>query len=500
MAHALAGSQLALGCMFVIAALFFVVTARRRPTDGEYLFVALNCAVMTVYTAVAAWTFWCIGEGDVGGTSSLFDIAVASTMVAVPCMLQFVIRYTGALDERRIMSWSWGATVVFLGVLLAGQYWEARPTVQVLNILGSPTPVLVGRVRPPAYVFFVAVGSTFVLALRMLWRAYVAGRRECLTVMAGVGMLSLGGSADALAASGVVSSPPLLPLSFLGFVYLMSHNVLQRYAALTRELRRRGTQLERRSTELARSLAELERTQADLVHSEQLAVLGEFAAVITHEVRNPMQIVNNAVGTLRKIPQVTDHTRSLLGIIEDEMQRLERLVGHLLNYARPIVPQRRSQDIGELLSETIRRVYDEPDGDLEVALHCQGPWPTLKVDAEMMMQATANLVLNAVQAADGRGRLDVRVACRQMAGRPCVVIGFEDDGEGMSEIQVEQATSPFYTTRGGGTGLGLPICERIVEAHGGALHIASEPGAGTAVSMVLPIHEDVVLPSLDDLG
>src|SRR5690606_3365 len=101
---------------------------------------------------------------------------------------------------------------------------------------------------------------------------------------------------------------------------------------------RRQLELEQRSEELAGALAELEQTHADLVHAEQLAVVGEFAAVITHEVRNPMQIVTSAVSSLRRVRGVTDHTRSLLGIIEEEMLRLERLVSHLLDYARPVVP------------------------------------------------------------------------------------------------------------------------------------------------------------------
>jgi len=495
-----AGAHVALGLVFVVAGVFFVVTARRRPADGEYLFVALTSVVMMIYASIVGFIYWRVGLGRPVGPSALFDVTAASAIVAAPCLLHFVMRYTGSLAERRVMTVAWGCTIVFLLMLQAGGYWAVRPAVTTIPAFGYETPVLVGRVAVGGYVFFTAVSVLFGLCFRMLWRAYRAGRQECLTVMGGVVLLALGGMNDGAAAAGFVDAPPLLAWVWAGFTYLMGHNVLQRYAALTRELRRRGRQLERRSGELASSLAELERTQADLVHSEQLAVLGEFAAVITHEVRNPMQIVNNAVGTLRKIPQVTDHTRSLLGIIDDEMLRLERLVGHLLNYARPIVPQRRPVALEELLREAVGRSHDDPDGDFLVALHVKGVWPTVALDADLMAQAIEALVLNAVQASDGRGRLDIRVARKVVAGCPCVVIGFEDDGEGMTEIQVEQATSPFYTTRGSGTGLGLPISERIVEAHGGVLYMTSEPGAGTAVSVLIPLEEDVILPSLDDLG
>lgn len=495
-----AGAHVALGFIFVVGALFFVLTARRRPSDGEYLFLALNSAVLAFYVSIVAWIHWHLGVGEPVALNALFDVTAASAMIAAPCLLHFVVRYTGSLDERRVMTIAWGATIAFLLVLLGDVYWVARPKPVFVSVLGFETPVLTGRFAWGAYAFMGATTVLLGVCFRRLWRAYRAGRKECLAVMGALGVVALAGANDGALSAGLITTSPVLGPAFAVLTYVMGHTVLQRYAGLARELQRRGGQLERRSIELAASLGELERTQADLVHSEQLAVLGEFAAVITHEVRNPMQIVNNAVSTLRKIPQVTDHTRSLLGIIDEEMHRLERLVGHLLNYARPIVPQRREISLEELLRETIRLTYDDPDEDFVIVLHVKGTWPTITLDVDLMAQAIQALVLNAVQASDGRGRLDVRVARKSVGGRPCVVIGFEDDGEGMTETQVEQATSPFYTTRGTGTGLGLPICVRIVEAHGGTLHIASEPGAGTAVSMLLPFEEDVILPSLDDLG
>src|SRR5690606_654055 len=102
-------------------------------------------------------------------------------------------------------------------------------------------------------------------------------------------------------AMGFFRAPPLLPIGFLAFAYAMSHTLVERYGARSQALARRQLELEQRSDELAGALAELEQTQADLVHAEQLAVVGEFAAVITHEVRNPMQIVTSAVSSLRRV-------------------------------------------------------------------------------------------------------------------------------------------------------------------------------------------------------
>src|SRR5690606_15192558 len=102
-------------------------------------------------------------------------------------------------------------------------------------------------------------------------------------------------------ALGLFGAPPLLPIGFLAFAFAMGITLVNRYGSQSQALARRQTELEQRSRELASALAELEETQANLVHAEQLAVVGEFAAVITHEVRNPMQIVTSAVSSLRRV-------------------------------------------------------------------------------------------------------------------------------------------------------------------------------------------------------
>ena len=115
-----------------------------------------------------------------------------------------------------------------------------------------------------------------------------------------------------------------------------------------------------------------------------------------------------------------------------------------------------------------------------------GPWPSIEVDVELMHQVLSNVFLNAVEAMDGYGELRIEVSGTRLDGRPAVRIVVEDTGEGMTREELEQARTPFFTTRAWGTGLGLALCDSIVEAHGGTMGLASVPGDGTRVTVVLP--------------
>jgi signal transduction histidine kinase len=486
-----AGAFMAMGLCQLLAAGFFLQVWLHRRAEQEYLYFAIATVAIAAYIGAGGVMYWALADGDVARAQVAIDVVIAAAAIGLPALLAFAIRYARA--RHRVVSWSgytFGALAV-AAVLLG--LWQRAP-------LQTVDPTLPYVHLPLTVVGFMAAFGLVaiqILASGYLLYAYARQTRESVATLIGA-LALLGAVVHDMMSLGLhwFDSFSMIPVAFLALTFGVAVTVVRRYGRLAQALEKRKLELRQRSDELARSLAQLRHAQEELLHTEHLAVVGEFAAVITHEVRNPMAIVNNAVTSLRRAEALTDDTRTLLGIIEGEMHRLERLVTHLLNYARPLAPQRQPVALRGLI-EALLEAHADANPDLEVSAACEGPWPTVYVDADMLASALSNIVTNAVQAMDARGALRVRVARRRIDGVGCVVIGFEDTGEGMTEHQLEQALSPFYTTRPAGTGLGLPNSERIIDAHGGALVLSSERGVGTAVSVILPERPDERLGSVE---
>jgi PncC family amidohydrolase len=202
---------------------------------------------------------------------------------------------------------------------------------------------------------------------------------------------------DAAQGMGLYPTVPMIPLGYLALALGTGFTLVTRYGTLSVELEQRSKQLRASCEQLQASYEQLEQTQQELVKSEQLAVVGEFAAVIAHEVRNPLAVVSNAVASLRKAGTAATDRTLLLGIIEEEMMRLDDLVGQLLKYARPVVPTRRPVDLREVLDRSLAVASD--DGRIHKALD---------VDPELMRAHGAVSEEVACAMADGvRRRLGV---------------------------------------------------------------------------------------------
>lgn len=229
----------------------------------------------------------------------------------------------------------------------------------------------------------------------------------------------------------------------------------------------------------------LHSAESTAVEKEQLAAIGELSAMIAHEIRNPLTIINNAVSTLRRRETSAEDRSTLLAIIEEESGRLNRLVGDLLNYARPLSLHLQPLDLNEVVVRALALVPPRTDLDVEMV----EPVPVGKVlgDANLLRQVFENLILNSAQAMSSEGgTLSVRIARSAEHGIPGIDVVVEDTGEGMDTSVRDRALLPFFTTRPSGTGLGLAIVARFVRAHGGKLEIRSSAGTGTSVRVFLP--------------
>jgi two-component system, NtrC family, sensor histidine kinase HydH len=237
---------------------------------------------------------------------------------------------------------------------------------------------------------------------------------------------------------------------------------------------------------------------------DRLAALGEMAAGLAHEIRNPLGAIKGAAQLL--LPAGPDgHTEAVpppaefLGIIVEEANRLNKVVSQFLDYARPFRGELAPLDVNEVVRKTAQLVTPPPvpvpsGGEaappVEVALSLADELPRGRGDAEQLRQVFLNLAINAVQAMPAGGKLTITTSLRKggRRGAPAqfLEVRFRDTGPGIPQSVLKNLFIPFFTTKDKGTGLGLPISQRIVENHGGTIEVRSRVGVGSTFTVVLP--------------
>ena len=237
-----------------------------------------------------------------------------------------------------------------------------------------------------------------------------------------------------------------------------------------------------RTNELERSMADLADAHEQLVRKERLAAIGELASTIGHELRNPLGVISNAVYLLRGDlgPDPTDAASRHLATAEREVSAATVIVSDLLEFARQRDPVMTDVDAGALLDEVLG-VLPPPTG---ITVHRQPEnAPVVAVaDRDMLRQVLLNLIGNAYQAMPEGGSLTVGVADDGHNARLRVT----DTGAGMNDEVQAKLFEPFFTTKARGVGLGLAVCKRIIDAHGGSIAVDSALGTGSTFTVVLP--------------
>ncbi|PIV71532.1 MAG: two-component sensor histidine kinase [Rhodocyclales bacterium CG17_big_fil_post_rev_8_21_14_2_50_68_7] len=233
---------------------------------------------------------------------------------------------------------------------------------------------------------------------------------------------------------------------------------------------------------LNRMSAQLRALIRTRVESEKRAVLGEFAASVAHEVRNPLATIKTCVQALGSREE-DPARREMMQLVTEEIERINAVIEGLLGFARPHDPERTEVSARELLRRLAALVGPMAE-EAHVALSVLGePELRLWVDAGQTQQILMNLVLNALQATPEGGTITLR-AWRE-AGFACLTVS--DTGHGMSDEVAHKVMEPFFTTKPGGTGLGLAVSRQLAEMNGGSIEIASLPASGTTVTLRLPL-------------
>jgi len=237
-------------------------------------------------------------------------------------------------------------------------------------------------------------------------------------------------------------------------------------------------------------LTELKKMEVEVKRKEKWAFIGELSASIAHELRNPLASLKGSIEMLRENQVSPEHAKRLMNIALSEMDRLNGIITDFLLYAKPQELQKESFDVHQSLREIITLIQSQESNGKQVTISAAlegGEF--IAGDQKQLRQVFWNLCLNAIDAVEDNGELDIYTEKKDSS----VAIIFRDSGSGISKSDIEKIFYPFFTTKDSGTGLGLSTAQKIVEEHGGKIIARSEgEGKGTTISVILPCYNETV--------
>lgn len=252
--------------------------------------------------------------------------------------------------------------------------------------------------------------------------------------------------------------------------------------ALGDRLKRARERAERNANERRKAYEELQRTFEQLLQAEKLAALGELAAGIVHEVRNPLGAIKGAVEILEDELPVESPRREFSNLAKKEIERLDKLVGEFLRFARPATLSIGLNDLNEIVESVASLVQNQAlSQGISVEKKLQPNLLKVSVDDEQIKQVLLNLAMNSLQAMPNGGQLVFRTFEKE---ENCVV-EVEDTGTGIEEKDLSKIFDPFFTTKEKGVGLGLSIAYKIISQHKGEMTVTSNQN-GTVFSLLIP--------------
>jgi signal transduction histidine kinase len=246
-----------------------------------------------------------------------------------------------------------------------------------------------------------------------------------------------------------------------------------------------GQQFNEMIRQLEENRTEIERLhQGEMARAEHLATIGELAAGLAHEIRNPLAGIAGVVEVMgRELPQASS-SRTVLPEVQSEIQHIQAILNDLLAYARPRPPEFHPADLNATVEQAVflarQQVRTTP---IEITLEPDNRLPRILHDPVQVQQVILNLLLNGIQAITKQGK--IAVALRREG--EYAVVRIRDNGKGISREALPKIFKPFFTTRKEGTGLGLPLAKGIVESHQGRIEVTSEPAGGAQFEVWLPI-------------
>ena len=256
---------------------------------------------------------------------------------------------------------------------------------------------------------------------------------------------------------------------------------------LSDQRRRRSEQLEATTRQLEKVYRELQDSFEQIKRADRLSAIGQLAASLAHEIRNPLGSIEGAANII-EAPQTSAEVRTgSIHIIRKECRRLNRLLTNLLDFARPRRPEFRPVDIGKLISSVIALVsHTARQNNIEITHRVALLLPTIESDSEQLKQVLLNLTINSMQAMPEGGRIEISAQPYAEGVR----IRVRDQGAAVPTENLDKIFDPFFTTKEEGTGLGLSVAHQIVTRHGGIIKAERNPDRGMTFSLTLPLRRE----------
>jgi signal transduction histidine kinase len=270
---------------------------------------------------------------------------------------------------------------------------------------------------------------------------------------------------------------------FLGLVVTMYFGI-RWSASLKSEVEARTAELREARDKIKLNLKELLETQERLIRSERFAAVGEAAAHISHEIRNPLMLIGGFARQVRRALPEGGKEAKQLSLVEDEAKRLESMLEEVRDFTRPSVPRMVLQDLNATVWETVMLMEGELSKQgVVIRANLDKSLPLVAHDPSQIRQVIINLIKNAAEAMANGGLV---VVTSRLNGET-LEVEVRDNGPGLTQEQAKMIFNPFYTTKERGTGLGLPVCYRILHDHGGDIRVDSPGGAGCVFTLSLPV-------------
>ena len=237
---------------------------------------------------------------------------------------------------------------------------------------------------------------------------------------------------------------------------------------------------------LLSDVTQLKDLESEMRENERLAAVGRMAAGVAHEVRNPLSSIKGLALLLKDKFSKESREYETTGLLVQEVERMNRTISELLSFSRPAVLDLQPVNVAELLTESLQLVSaDTASEQVRTSLHCEPDLPRIHADRDRLSQVFINILLNGLQAMEQGGNLEI-IARKSSSGKR-IELQFNDTGKGIKPEHLGQVFFPYFTTKSGGTGIGLAISQKIIFDHGGTIRLESVPGKGTTVFVELPL-------------
>ncbi|MCK4654315.1 MAG: GHKL domain-containing protein, partial [Candidatus Cloacimonetes bacterium] len=275
----------------------------------------------------------------------------------------------------------------------------------------------------------------------------------------------------------------------LAFVFYYRYRLNKKATQLLEKLvEERTKDLSEANIQLKKEISERKQLQSQLIRSERLAGVGELAAGIAHEIRNPLGNISSSAQICLDKYKPGKEIKRFLEIIQEDSGKANAIIKGLLDFANPREVNFKPGSICNVIKNVITSINARClEHKIKLVNDCKKQSPDILLDTKWLEQAFLNLFLNAINAMPNGGKLTVSVEDDKKSKH--LIITVEDTGTGISKTNLSKIFDPFFSTREDGVGLGLSLCHRIIEDHKGKIEIESQINKGTKVFVTLPIIE-----------